>query len=52
MHENKYYTPHIEDIRIGYECEINKTLIPGMSDGQGKYKIEHLKKQNLFIDMD
>lgn len=22
MKENKYYTPNIEDIRIGYECEV------------------------------
>ncbi len=23
MQDNKYYTPNIEDIRIGYECEAN-----------------------------
>lgn len=26
MEENKYYIPEIEDLRIGYECEINEAL--------------------------
>lgn len=27
MMENKYYTPDIEDIRVGYECELNYTSV-------------------------
>lgn len=33
MQENKYFTPEIEDIRVGYECEINKSLFNGISEG-------------------
>ena len=33
---DKYYTPDIEDIRVGYECEVNVGLIPGFRDGWNK----------------
>ena len=33
MMENKYFTPLIEDIRVGYECEINKSFFNGISEG-------------------
>ena len=35
--ENKYYTPSIEDIRVGYQCEINKSLFNGISEGWHKF---------------
>ena len=26
MQENKYFTPSIEDIKVGYECEKEETI--------------------------
>lgn len=40
MEDKQYYTPEIEDISVGYECEINKSLLPGISEGWHKYKFE------------
>lgn len=48
--ENKYYTPEISDIRVGYECEVEMDIIT--SEGE---KVERIwtpftfKKQNLTI---
>lgn len=41
--ENKYFTPSIEDIRVGYECEVNMGLIPGFREGWNK---EILNQEN------
>lgn len=41
--ENKYYTPDIEDIKIGYECERNGGIRPGLSEGYQKYTFKTLE---------
>jgi hypothetical protein len=33
MDQNKYFTPSIEDIRVGYECEVNSGILPGFREG-------------------
>lgn len=46
MEKNKYFTPELEDIRVGYECEMNwdrgynETWVPlviGIKDRNGAY---------------
>lgn len=46
----EYFTPEIEDIRVGYECEINKSLFAGISEGWQKFvfiKFEQLDIVNI-----
>jgi hypothetical protein len=35
--ENKYYTPEIEDLRVGYECEWNTHADPIQVDGYTRW---------------
>lgn len=40
---DKYFTPSIEDIRVGYECEVNMGLVPGFREGWNR---ETLNQEN------
>ena len=44
MTQDKYFTPSIEDIRVGYECEINYGILPGFREGWNK---EILTQENM-----
>lgn len=56
---NKYYTPDVEDLFIGYECEllsVDKPWIKGiypeiltLCPTLRKFKSDHLKLENTFI---
>ena len=45
---DKYFTPNIEDIRIGYECELNKGMLPGLSEGWHLFKFENVDQIALL----
>ena len=46
--ENKYYTPEITDIRIGYECEINESL--GYKDEFSRITIGYKEEDGAYTN--
>lgn len=46
--KNNYYTPDIEDIRVGYECEINKSLFAGISEGWHKFTFNEFEQLDIL----
>lgn len=42
--ENDYFVPKIEDIRVGYECEVDGSRLPGISDSWIKLKFKGVDK--------
>lgn len=44
----KYFQPDITDIRVGYECEINKSLFAGISEGWHKFTFNEFEQLDIL----
>lgn len=48
MEENKYYIPEIEDLSVGYECELNIPNLPDIKGGWKKISLTNETLNNYF----
>jgi hypothetical protein len=50
MADNKYFIPEVEDLRVGYECEINSGLLPGLSEGWNPTSLKSIGAISYYLN--